>query len=207
VSLSQGDFATLAGGRSVVVANVLDLVLEVKRSLEVGANGTDPVLGGLLDPDLNTRTAGARGKDSAADLLRVRQALSDAREGSVEPHFILLVVVIRLLEVDGPAATVLVGGILPRGVNLALEEVVVPSDLELASGSDVVVQPPKVLDVLELVDLLELLFPVVLRERRASLLLGVFALGLVKVPRPLGLEGMQALGLSRIEGLLYRRRR
>lgn len=59
VSLSQGDFASLAVGRSVIVTNVLDLVLEVERSLEVGANGTDPVLSGLLDPDLNTGTAGA----------------------------------------------------------------------------------------------------------------------------------------------------
>lgn len=125
----------------------------------------------------------------------------------MEPHFVLLVVVISLLEVDGPAATVLVVRILPRRVNLALEEVVVPTDLELASRGDVVVQPPKVLDVLELVDLLELLFPVVLRERRAGLFLGVFVLGLVKVPRPLGLEGMQELGLLGIEGLLDRSRR
>lgn len=37
VSLSQGDFARLTVGRSVVVTNVVDLVLEVERSLEVGA--------------------------------------------------------------------------------------------------------------------------------------------------------------------------
>jgi len=43
-------------------------------------------------------------------------------------------------ERDGPAASVLISGIFPRGIDLASEQIIVPSDLQFAGGNDVVVK-------------------------------------------------------------------
>lgn len=107
-------------------------------------------------------------------------------------------------EGDSPTASVLVSGILPRGIDLASEQIIIPSVLQFAGRNDVVVKSPKVFDVLKLVDSFEFVLPVVFTEGRTRLFLGVPLERLVKVPRPTRLQRVHELGLGGIERLCDR---
>lgn len=110
--------------------------------LAVDALGGGLALGCLASgagPETDTPESLADVDDNTHDLvvLLVLESLTDGGEHDVEPG---LVVGLAVLEGVGPAATVLVLGVLPLRANAALEEVVVGLLGQLRGGGDVILQ-------------------------------------------------------------------
>lgn len=139
----------------VLVTRELDLLSRGKSEdiLESLADGLQPplalltvdTLGGLAlgslaggaGPETDTPESLADVDDDTHDfiVLLVLKGLTNGGEHDVQPG---LVIGLAVLESVGPAATVLVLGVLPLGTHTALEEVVVGLLRKLRSGSDVV---------------------------------------------------------------------
>jgi len=146
----------------IVVGLELECSVNVDRLLEraTDAHGNLLVVSGFGPQRYPEKGFTNRYHDSTNFIL-VLEGLTNACKHRVEPDVVNFTHGLVARQLDAPLSTVLVGRVLPHGLDALLEKMVVGADGQVAGLHDVVVDTPKVLDSVKGDEFLQRLLPVV----------------------------------------------